>query len=112
MTKKLIKIVNLFLLVVYLAYFAGCNFFVHQHFLDGHKVVHSHPFASGTHHHSGNTIDVIALLQDYTSLEAVVSAVPSCAEINLWLDPAVAVQPYVSAMHEGLSQLRSPPQQA
>lgn len=107
--RKTAKITSLLLLVLYLGYFASSNFFVHSHLFRNHLIVHSHPFSSKSHTHTGSEFEVIDLIQNATSLQAVEPAFVACAEITLFADPSMALQPRLASASCALASLRAPP---
>ncbi len=59
------KLTSGFLLVSFVFYFVGINFFPHKHVINGRVIVHSHPFSSNEHHsHSSNALNLIQQLSN------------------------------------------------
>lgn len=103
------KLISFLLLVLYMGYFAGVNFFVHSHMVQNHLVVHSHPYASKNHNHSDKAIQLVDLLQDYTSTEPVHVDAPHCAVIDLLVEASALPLEHIVASSGLYSQLRAPP---
>ena len=103
------KISGYLLLVVYLGYFTGTNFFVHSHRFQNHVVVHSHPFAAKNHGHSANEFQLISLLQEATCLSSESLSMADCPAVpSLELEArALVCWPMGSAVKT--PQLRGPP---
>lgn len=58
-----LKIKGITLLLLFVGYFIGINFFPHKHIIDGEVVIHSHPFSTSENHtHSAGTVQLIQLL--------------------------------------------------
>lgn len=103
------KIINLLMLVVYLGYFTGTTFFVHQHHQKDVTIVHSHPYKDAHHGHSSTQLQLLNILQDRTSTEAVDLGLPECAQLQHHPLKAVALYPLRVVDDVAVHQLRAPP---
>jgi hypothetical protein len=57
---------DVLLLTLFVGYFVGITFFPHKHVVDGHLIVHSHPFSSTEHHsHSANVLNLLQQLAQF-----------------------------------------------
>ena len=103
------KIFNILMLVLYLGYFASSSFFVHQHRQKDVTIVHSHPYKDARHGHSAAQLQLINILQDRTSTEAVDFSLPECAQQQHNI--IKATEPYKSSpvCNVAVPQLRAPP---
>lgn len=103
------KLISLFLLVVYVMYFASANLFVHSHHFQNRIVVHSHPYTAKAHGHTSTEVQLIDLLQESTTTEGVPSSVPECPEADYHEASPVSIEKHpVVADVKGLL-LRGPP---
>lgn len=107
--RRLAKIINILMLAVYLVHFAGTTFFIHQHHLQNRTIVHSHPYKDPQHSHSSTQLQLISMLQDRTSTEAVDFRAPECAQIQYYAISTIV--PFRSSVVSiaAVPQLRAPP---
>ncbi len=97
------------LLVLYLVFQAGITVFPHVHIVNGEKVVHSHPYSSANHNHSGDSIATIARLSSVQTLKAESAF---CQELMLPMLYAVELAGGVDVIYAGHTHsagLRGPP---
>lgn len=65
---------QLHFLLLFVVYYAGSNFFVHSHRIDGKAVAHSHPFAgTNDHHHTTAEFSVLSLVTHFSATAAVMA---------------------------------------
>lgn len=71
-----IKVLSILLPIIYIAYVMGATLFVHYHVVNGVKIVHSHPFKDAKHN-SATEIQLINVLNNYTSTQPTILQCPS-----------------------------------
>ena len=109
MKRWLIRFMDCLMLVAYIAYFAGSNFFIHKHQMQFNVVVHSHPFTNPNHGHSEHDLVLLDLLQECTTTEAVHFELPQCAMQLCFAVQSVAPQQKPVVAVRWSEQLRAPP---
>lgn len=106
------KLGALLLLLLFTEYLGSTSLFVHSHRIDGHLIVHSHPYSGSTdnpnHSHSTQQCKAIGLLSFFTALAAILGW-PSLAvslPSHVLTVRRATVTRLTPAVHFGL---RSPP---
>ena len=78
MRQRAIKILQFFLLILFISYYAENTLFVHTHQFSWGKVTHSHPYLpSSSHSHSETECSTITLLNDILLLLPLAVAIVS-----------------------------------
>ncbi len=96
-------------MMLYLVFQVGITLFPHVHIVNGEKVVHSHPYSSANHNHSGDSIATIARLSSVQTLKAEGAF---CQEVMLPMLYAVEVARVIDILYAGHTcavGLRGPP---
>lgn len=103
------RLLAAFMLILFLAFYAGTHYFAHAHVVDGVTIVHSHPSKSPAHSHSDVQIMSIAAVSAVTTDEPDYQpCVESCPQ-SVTLIKSTYV---ISAGHmpsPGIESLPSPP---
>ncbi len=68
--KHNIKFISVLLLTIFSWYWSSVTLFSHEHFVDGERVMHSHPLAGTTHSHSSSQLQAISYLAMFLALAA------------------------------------------
>ena len=68
-THTLLRTLALFMLTIFMAYYAVISFYAHVHVVNGVMIVHSHPF-SGHHEHAPEQALVLHFMSTVETLEA------------------------------------------
>jgi hypothetical protein len=106
--ERKIALIGSLLLSLFLWYWSSVTLFSHEHFVDGERVMHSHPFAGSSHNHTSSQMQVISFLAMFLAL-ATTTGFALCksdgfkSEITLNLTEKIAIAPHTSR------SLRSPP---
>lgn len=107
------RITGLMLLLLFAAYSGSATLFPHVHFDDaGHRVVHSHPYTSGTASHPGHSHShsELQLIQHLNQLVFLLSVVPALRSIGCILLNRYAVSSRIVRQADpDLPHLRGPP---
>ncbi len=106
---RVTKIVNVLMLALYLGYFAGTTLFIHHHHVRNHVIVHSHPHAGHSHGHTAKQLQLLDILQNRTSTEAVSFGMPPVAQIQLHVPANVELLQPVIIGDPAVPRLRAPP---
>ena len=93
--------------MLFLWYLGGISLLSHVHYINGVKVVHSHPFPKAGHD-DGGSCQTIRILSTFQSCEAPAPAVlPAVTRIAILLDEACPVFSFQTSCRHFL--LRGPP---
>ena len=65
-----IRFIGALLLAIFAWYWSSATLFSHEHFVDGEKIVHSHPLAGSSHTHSSSQLQTITHLAMLLALVA------------------------------------------
>lgn len=68
--KGKITILGTLLLTIFAWYWCSATLFSHEHFVDGVKIVHSHPLAGSSHTHTSSQLQTISFLTMFLALAA------------------------------------------
>ena len=68
--KGKITILGTLLLTIFAWYWCSATLFSHEHFVDGVKIVHSHPLAGSSHTHTSSQLQTISFLATFLALVA------------------------------------------
>ena len=107
--RRIKELIPLLLLGLYLSYQAGATMFTHVHYINGERVVHSHPSKSKKHTHTARQILLIYQLSHAQTLEASAPQrleKPALPGIVMAEEKDRDFQPQVLPLH---SPLRAPP---
>jgi len=66
--KRHITIIGTLLTALFAWYWCSVSLFPHEHFVDGERIIHSHPFAGSSHNHSSSQLQVISFLSVFLAL--------------------------------------------
>ena len=69
--KGKITILSSLLLTIFAWYWCSATLFSHEHFVDGEKIVHSHPLAGSSHTHTSSQLQTISFLTMFLALAAI-----------------------------------------
>lgn len=107
--EKLLRIMRVFLLLLFIAYLGGLTLFTHSHVVNGVIIVHSHPF-KGQHEHTEVQLETIFFLSSFvaSSFSALLSATPIFL-ILLCVLAVLATERIKSTRSCGSVRLRAPP---
>lgn len=72
-SKQQIAFIGSLLLTIFAWYWCSATLFSHEHFIDGEKIVHSHPLAGSSHTHSSSQVQTISHLAIFLALVAPVA---------------------------------------
>ncbi|MBO5875843.1 MAG: hypothetical protein J6Q20_04910 [Alistipes sp.] len=106
--ERKIALIGSLLLTLFLWYWSSVTLFSHEHFVEGERVMHSHPFAGSSHNHTSSQMQAISFLAMFLALAAT-TGVALCksygfkSEITTNLTEQVTIAPH--ATHS----LRAPP---
>lgn len=64
------KIFSLLLAILFIGYWCSTTMFMHVHYIDGVRIVHSHPYTGSAkaHSHSGNQLQTISYLSAFAAV--------------------------------------------
>ena len=68
--KQKIAFIGSLLLAIFTWYWCSATLFSHEHFIDGERIVHSHPLAGSSHTHSSSQLQTISHLAAFLALVA------------------------------------------
>lgn len=68
--KRTITLFTTLLLAIFAWYWSSVTLFSHEHFVNGERVMHSHPFAGSSHNHSTSQMQTISYLAMFIALAA------------------------------------------
>lgn len=109
--RALTKITALWLVGVFAFFYGGNTLFMHSHFADGHRVVHSHPYLPGSTH--SHTDTVMHFLSAANQAAAAMAASESVTAPEPFRRPcgeaAEAPAPKTALTAIGTTLLRAPP---
>lgn len=70
MNRGKITILGTMLLAIFAWYWCSATLFSHEHFVNGEKIVHSHPLAGSSHTHTSSQLQTISFLATFLALVA------------------------------------------
>ncbi len=68
--KRNIAIIGALLLSLFSWYWCSVTLFPHEHFVDGERIMHSHPLAGSSHSHSSSQVHTIFYMAMFLALVA------------------------------------------
>jgi len=108
--KYLKQISGISLLVIFMSFWVGTNFFVHTHIVNNVLIVHSHPFSPESNHQ--HSPDQLSLIQHLQHIDAYTAKHISTREILLCLTESLTqrnLSVFQTDNHCNISALRAPP---
>lgn len=66
--KRHITIIGVLLTALFAWYWCSVILFSHEHFVNGERIIHSHPFAGSSHNHSLSQLQAISFLSIFLAL--------------------------------------------
>lgn len=89
---RALKIKIMFLLSIFVMYWAGATLFIHKHTYDGVTIVHSHPFSDSSHHHKISDLRWIDMLSHVVADDSL----SYCPSLDVQLNFEVRIFAFVS----------------
>ena len=106
--KLKITFIGALLLTIFSWYWCSVTLFSHEHFVEGERIMHSHPLAGTSHSHTSSQIQVISFLSMFTALAAVVG-VALCRYEGFLSERAIELTERVASVDSCVASLRAPP---
>ena len=106
--KRKITIIGALLLIIFSWYWCSATLFSHEHFVEGERIMHSHPLAGTSHSHTSSQIQTISFLSMFLALAATVGAV-LCRYNGSQSEIAIDVAESVTSVASRIASLRAPP---
>lgn len=106
--KRKITLIGALLLIIFSWYWCSATLFSHEHFVDGERIMHSHPLAGTSHNHTSSQIQTISFLSMFLALAAAVGAV-LCRYEGSKSEIAISLAERVSSADSCVESLRAPP---
>ena len=113
---KIKKILSLFLLALYVSYYASTILFSHTHTISGATIVHSHIHADSHHNsksggHTKYEITLIAQISHFEYINFSCDYIPVPTQFQIHDNKIVEVNVYIASIHLQNLSLRAPPVQ-
>ncbi|MDR0370645.1 MAG: hypothetical protein LBH80_02145 [Prevotellaceae bacterium] len=109
MTNKIRTATTVFILSLFLFYWSVLAFCMHRHTVDGHLVMHAHPYANPLHQHSANEYVLIHHLNLYNTTPDVVADYSMTVFRQMMSDSWVVVYQKNDSGEQIYFSLRAPP---
>ena len=106
--ERKIAIIGTLLLSLFLWYWSSVTLFSHEHFVDGERVMHSHPFAGSSHTHTSSQLQTISHLAMFLALVAPV-AIALCKYDGFKSEIAIESTEKIASADHLVYALRAPP---
>ncbi|MDE6861861.1 MAG: hypothetical protein K2J31_03820 [Alistipes sp.] len=104
------NIVTLLITTLFIGYWCSTTMFMHVHYIDGVRIVHSHPYtgSASSHGHSSNQLQAISYLSAFA---AIVTLAGLTTSILTWLrlHRTQHDEQRASAVMSSYCSLRAPP---
>lgn len=101
---------SLLLAILFIGYWCCTTLFLHEHYIDGVRIVHSHPYTGSavSHSHSGSQLQVISFLSMIVALVSL-SGIMTAALTWLRLHRVQSDEQLSPIAQYSPRQLRAPP---
>ena len=106
--KRKITFIGALLLTIFSWYRCSATLFSHEHFVEGERIMHSHPLAGTSHSHTSSQIQTISFLSMFIALAAVVG-VALCRYEGFLSEIAINLTERVASVDSCVASLRAPP---
>lgn len=103
-------IISLLLTILFIGYWCCTTLFLHEHYIDGVRIVHSHPYtgAPASHSHSGSQLQAISFMSMIVAVVSL-SGITTAALTWLRLHRVQSDEKLSTLAQSSLRQLRAPP---
>ena len=106
--KRKITFIGALLLTIFSWYWCSATLFSHEHFVEGERIMHSHPLAGTSHSHTSSQIQTISFLSMFLALAATVGTV-LCRYKGSQSEIAINLTERVTSVESRIATLRAPP---
>ena len=106
--KHKIAFIGTLLLTIFAWYWCSATLFSHEHFIDGERIVHSHPLAGSSHTHTSSQLQTISHLAMFLAL-VVPIAIALCKYDGFKSEIAIESTEKIASADHLVYALRAPP---
>lgn len=106
--KRNISIIGSLLFAIFSWYWCSVTLFSHEHFVDGERIMHSHPFAGNSHNHSAAQMQVISYMAMFVAL-ASYQSFALCKFDGFSSEIAIDLTEKLVVAENSIRTLRAPP---
>jgi len=108
------KILTLFLVALFVSFYADATLFSHEHVIDGATIIHSHIHTDSHHHtksggHTQRTITLIAQMSHFDCIDFTCNAILKPIQQPLYKNKIVETTHWLSSIYLQNISLRAPP---